>query len=358
VLDRYGWSDALRLEFNLHARDGLAPARVLVQQRGLYEVATETGERSASVAGRLAHDAAEGGLPVAGDWVAVALPQGDGAAQIRAVLPRRSSFIRKAAGPGAPRGQVVAANADVALLVTSLNGDLNLRRIERYLAAAWESGAQPVIVLTKADACEDAAARAAEVESIAFGVPVHAISALTGQGLDEVRAHLKPGATAVVLGSSGVGKSTLVNALAGAPLMETRAISADGQRGRHTTTHRELLVLPFGALILDTPGMRELGLWDAESGVSSAFPEIDALIAQCRFHDCRHRSEPGCALRAAREDGTLPEARWEAWRKLQKELRFEHNKENWQARQETRKVWIARQKNYRALKKHRESDEY
>ncbi|MBS0472440.1 MAG: ribosome small subunit-dependent GTPase A [Proteobacteria bacterium] len=348
MLERFGWSDLLRLQFQSHDAAGLVPARVVVQQRGLYEVVTDQGERAATLAGKFAHDAEEGGYPVTGDWVAVALPAGDGMAQIRAVLPRRSTFIRKAAGPGAPRGQIVAANADLALLVSSLNGDLNLRRIERYLAAAWESGASPVIVLTKADACTDVEACVAEVESVAFGVPVHAISALTGQGLDALRAGLSPGTTAVVLGSSGVGKSTLVNALAGESLMETRAISADGQRGRHTTTHRELILLPSGALILDTPGMRELGLWDAESGVSSAFPEIEALIAQCRFGDCRHRDEPECAVRAARADGSLPDDRWEAWRKLQKELRFEHNKEDWQARMETRRDRVRKHKEGRA----------
>jgi ribosome biogenesis GTPase len=251
----------------------------------------------------------------------------------------------------------VAANADFALLVSSLNGDLNLRRIERYLAAAWESGASPVIVLTKADACAAVEASVAEVESVAAGVPVHAISAMTGQGLDALCAQLTPGATAVVLGSSGVGKSTLVNALAGETLMTTRAISADGQRGRHTTTHRELILLPSGALILDTPGMRELGLWDAESGLSSAFPEIDALIAQCRFGDCRHRNEPGCAVRAAREDGSLSDDRWEAWCKLQKELRFEHNKENWQSRMETRRDRVRKHREGRARMKFKRDEE-
>lgn len=348
MLERYGWSDALRLQFQSHDAAGLVPARVVVQQRGLYEVVTETGERPATLAGKFAHDAEEGGYPVTGDWVAVALPAGDGTAQIRAVLPRRSTFVRKAAGPGAPRGQIVAANADIALLVSSLNGDLNLRRIERYLAAAWESGASPVIVLTKADACADVGAAVAEVERVAIGVPVHAISALTGQGFAPLRARLAPATTAVVLGSSGVGKSTLVNALAGESLMETRAISADGQRGRHTTTHRELILLPSGALILDTPGMRELGLWDAESGVSSAFPEIDALITECRFGDCRHRNEPGCAIRAALDEGALPLERWHAYGKLQRELRFEHNKENWQSRMETRRDRVRKHKEGRA----------
>ena len=350
MLNRYGWSDALQQQFSSYAALGLEPARVLIQQRGRYQLATGRGERSATLAGKFAHDAADGGYPVTGDWVGVSAPKGEGDAIIRAVLPRATTFTRREAGPGAPRGQVVAANVDVALLAASLNADLSLRRIERYLASTWESGAQPVVVLTKADMCEDVDERVAEVEAIAFGVPVHAISALTGQGLDAVRAHLAPGRTAVLLGSSGVGKSTLVNALAGREIMTVREIR-DDDTGKHTTTHRELILLPNGALILDTPGMRELGLWDADSGVSTTFADIEALFAQCRFDDCRHKSEPGCAVRVALEDGTLEPSRWESWCKLQKELRFEHNKENWQARMETRRERVRRAKDGRARMK-------
>jgi ribosome biogenesis GTPase len=323
---------------------------VLVQQRGHYDVMTATSERTATLAGKLAHDAVDGGYPVTGDWVAVSAPLGDGAAIIRAVLPRATTFVRREAGPGAPRGQVVAANVDVALLVASLNADLSLRRIERYLASAWESGAAPVIVLTKADMCADTEGRKADVEAIAFGAPVHAISSLTGEGLDALRAHLKPGRTAVLLGSSGVGKSTLVNALAGKDLMAVREIR-DDDTGRHTTTHRELILLPDGALILDTPGMRELGLWDASAGVSATFADLEALFAQCRFDDCRHRSEPGCAVRAALDDGTLEPSRWESWGKLQKELRFQQNKDDWQSRMETRRDRVRKHKDGRARMK-------
>jgi len=350
VLNRYGWSDVLQQQFSSYAALGLEPARVLIQQRGRYDIMTASGERSATLAGKFAHDASDGGYPVTGDWVGVSAPKGEGETIIRAVLPRATTFTRREAGPGAPRGQVVAANVDVALLVASLNADLSLRRIERYLASAWESGAMPVVVLTKADMCEDVDERVAEVEAIAFGVPVHAISAITGQGLDAVRAHLAPGRTAVLLGSSGVGKSTLVNALAGKEIMTVRAIR-DDDTGKHTTTHRELILLPDGALILDTPGMRELGLWDAGAGVSTTFADLEALFAQCRFDDCRHKSEPGCAVRAALEDGTLEPSRWESWCKLQKELRFEHNKENWQARMETRRERVRRSKDGRARMK-------
>jgi ribosome biogenesis GTPase len=356
VLKHYGWSDALQRQFASHAGEGLVPARVIVQQRGLYEIVTDDGELTATLAGKLVHEAESGGYPVTGDWVAVSARTGEGTATIRHVLPRSSVFSRKAAGPGMLRAQIVAANVDIALLTASLNADLSLRRIERYLATAWESRADPVIVLTKADLCDDVAGLVAQVEGIAFGVPVHAISSVTGEGLDAVRGLLAPGKTAVVLGSSGVGKSTLVNALAGRELMATKDIIEEGARGRHTTTHRELVLLPNGSLILDTPGMRELGLWDADSGVSTVFADVDELAKQCRFHDCKHRTEPDCAVQAALADGSLDAARWEAYGKLQRELAFQHRKENVQAHLENRKVWIQRNKNYRAQKKFREKE--
>ncbi len=353
MLEQYGWSDALRHQFTAYAAAGLIPARVIVQQRGLYDIVTELGELTATLAGRLAHDAEDGTLPVTGDWVAVLPRPTERSATIQHVLPRSSTFTRRASGPGAARGQLVAVNVDVALLAASMNADLNARRIERYLATAWESGANPVVVLTKADMCSDAEARTAEIEAVAMGVPVLAVSAVTGAGLEALRAYLKPGQTAVLLGSSGVGKSTLVNALAGREQMATQGIREDDARGRHTTSHRELVLLPSGALILDTPGMRELGLWEASDGMSAAFADIEALAAQCRFRDCGHDSEPGCAIVAALATGALDAGRWRAYGKLQRELEFQVGKEDPKAQAESRKVRIRRNKLHRTEMKFR-----
>jgi ribosome biogenesis GTPase len=353
LIEQFGWSEALQQQFDVHAAAGLIPARIIVQQRDLYEIATDGGELTARLAGRLAYEAEEGAYPVTGDWVAVLARPNEGSATIQHVLPRSSSFVRRASGPGMARAQVVAANVDVALLAASMNADLNARRLERYLATAWESGARPVVVLTKADMCEDAEARVAEIEAVAMGVPVLAVSAVTGAGLEALRGYLQPRETAVLLGSSGVGKSTLVNALAGRAQMPTQAIREDDARGRHTTTHRELVLLPSGALILDTPGMRELGLWDAGEGMSAAFADIEALFAQCRFHDCGHESEPGCAVVAALETGELDAERWRAYGKLQRELTFLHNKDDPRAAAEGRRQRVQRNKQHRAEMKFR-----
>jgi ribosome biogenesis GTPase len=278
-------------------------------------------------------------LPVVGDWVVVLLGSEEGTGTITAVLPRQTKFSRKVAWQAAEE-QVLAANVDVAFLVTSLNEDLNLRRLERYLILAWESGARPVIVLTKADLHPDPAAAVAEVETIAGGVPVQALSSLTGVGLDEVRALLEPGLTAVLLGSSGVGKSTLINTLTGEDLLATQEIRNDG-KGRHTTIRRELVQLPTGALVIDTPGIREIQLWVADDGIDEAFEDVTELFAHCRFSDCAHDREPGCAVRAALEDGTLAAERWDSYLKLQAELEHLDRKLDKRAASEARKRWKA-----------------
>lgn len=357
LLDTYGWSQTLQTQFASHADQGLVPGRVTVQQRGLYRLATPEGEVSAELSGRFLHEAQEGDHPVAGDWVAVRLRPGEAAATIHHVLPRASVFTRRASGPGGGQ-QVVAANVDLVLLTASLNADLNLRRLERYLATAWESGAQPAIVLTKADLCAEAETLIAEVETIAFGVPVYPVSAVTGQGIGALAALLAPGHTAVLLGSSGVGKSTLVNALAGEELMDTGGVREDDARGRHTTTHRELILLPSGALILDTPGMRELGLWQADEGLAATFGDIEALASGCRFRDCSHKGEPGCAVREAMDLGDLDEGRFRSYGKLQRELAHLDRRDDPQARAEHRKKWIRVHKDARQKLKHRDKEAY
>ncbi|WP_293681883.1 ribosome small subunit-dependent GTPase A [uncultured Phenylobacterium sp.] len=345
MLTSYGWSETLQDDFAPYSAEGLVPARILIQHRGGYRLVTEAGETDGLASGRLLKTTSEADRPATGDWVAG--EERDGQFLVQHLLPRKTAFLRKAAGP---RGgaQVVAANADVALLVASLNSDLNLRRMERYLATTYESGAQPVIVLTKADLAEGGPEgldeTVAEVEAIAFGAPVVAISSKTGFGLETLMAQLPPGQTAVLLGSSGAGKSTLLNALAGEERMDTGAIREADERGRHTTTHRELVLMPYGGLILDTPGMRELALWDASAGVSEAFEDVEDLAAQCKFSDCRHGNEPGCAVRGAIQSGDLPESRWLAYQKLQAEVAFEKRKEDPQLALQNKRLWITRHK--------------
>lgn len=316
VLEALGWDAAWATELEQLENDNLIPARVAAQHRGSFVVWSEAGELHAKAAGRLYYAHAVGApLPAVGDWVAVARPDGD-TTTITAILGRRSAFVRKEAGRGSNE-QVLAANVDAAFLLAGLDDDFSLRRLERYIATAWESGAEPIVVLTKADLSQDVPAAVFAVESVAIGVPVHPISNVTCEGLDAVEAHLRPGRTAVLLGSSGVGKSSLLNRLAGAELMPTAAVAADGT-GRHTTTHRELVQLPGGALVIDTPGLRELQFWEGD--LNAAFEDIDALGAECRFRDCAHLSEPGCAVLAAVDNGQLELDRLRSWRKFQREL--------------------------------------
>jgi ribosome biogenesis GTPase len=339
-LTALGWDETRAEQFEPHARVGLVPGRVAVQHRGAYDVLTEHGELRCDVAGRLYDESSSpADLPAVGDWVAVAARTDEGGGTVQAVLPRRTKFSRKTAWQAAEE-QVLAANVDVVLIVTSLNEDLNPRRLERYLTLAWESGARPVFVLTKADLTDGVEAAVAEVDAIAFGVPVVPLSSVTGAGLDTLRAHLPHGVTAALLGSSGVGKSTLVNTLLGEELLETREIRDDG-KGRHTTTRRELVQLPGGALVIDTPGMREIQLWVADEGLEEAFEDVTELFGQCRFSDCAHESEPGCAVKAALAEGTLSQERWDSYLKLQREIAHLERRLDKRAAAEERKRWKA-----------------
>jgi ribosome biogenesis GTPase len=338
-IERYGWSRELDEAFAPLRAEGLSPARVVVQQRGIYTVEADDGERSAEPSGRLRHEADEGGLPVAGDWVGLR------GSRIEAVLPRRTAFVRKAAGEAAVQ-QVVAANFDLGLVVQALPDDVNPRRLERYVTAVWESGATPVVVLTKTDLADDVTAASLEVEASAPGVSVHAISSVTGEGVEAIRALLAPNRTAVLVGSSGVGKSTLVNRLLGEERQAVAEVRDDG-RGRHTTTHRELLPVPGGGLLLDTPGMRELGLWADEESLDAAFDDVVELAAGCRFSDCTHVHEPGCAVLAAVEDGRLEPARLESFHKLGRELAYLERRTDARLQAEEKRKWRAVQMEYR-----------
>ena len=311
LLHKLGWDEGWEASFADHRAAGLVPARVAIQHRGAYDLIAEAGETRASATTRLFKS---DDLPAVGDWVGL-----DPATNlVETVLERRTLISRKEVLHAA-REQVLAANIDVAFLVQALPLDFNVRRLERYLAMAWESGAQPVVLLTKTDLVDDITPYLDDVETITLGsCPALAVSAKTGARLDQLRPWLEPNRTAVLLGSSGVGKSTIVNALAGAELLATKEVREDDHRGRHTTSHRELIVLEAGGVILDTPGIRELQLWDAD--LEQTFADVDEIAANCRFSDCNHDQEPGCAIRAALDDGSLAAERWQSYVKLQREL--------------------------------------
>ncbi len=367
-LSALGWDDAFEASFAAPRALGRVPARVVAVHKETSIVRSADGDRPAIVTGRFRFDAlAPSEYPAVGDWVALDSLGGghDGSpAVIAAVLPRRSA-IRRSAADGSRRGggrlaaeQVIVANVDVAFLVAGLDGDLNLRRIERYLAVAWSSGVNPVHVLNKADVADDLEGRRLAVEALGPGVPIVTISARDGTGLEALGQWLTPGRTAVVLGSSGVGKSTLLNALLGEARQATQEVRDDDSRGRHTTTHRELFRLPSGALLIDTPGIRSLEVVGADEGVGQTFEEIDELAAVCRFSDCRHDGEPGCAVRAAIEDGSLDPGRLAAWRKLDREAAHDARRSDPLAAAESRRKWKAIHKAVGRHMDHKYGDEW
>lgn len=345
-LQTLGWSEFFAAQVSEEEKKSAVPARVSAEHRTEYVVWTAESELRAELTGRFRHAVPQDVWPAAGDWVLVQ-PRGEAKAAVLRVLERRSAFMRKAAGPGLPAEQVVAANVDYVFLACALNRDFNLRRLERYLALAWESRAEPVVVLTKADLCGNLAEVRAAVENIAGGAPIHAVSALRGDGLDDLLPYLQPGRTAALLGSSGVGKSTLANRLAGQALLAVKTIG-DDDTGRHTTTHRQLVRLPSGGLLLDTPGMRELQLWDAEQGVERGFDDVETLARQCRFTDCRHKAEPGCAILEALANGTLDESRLRSYGKLQREAAFQARRNNHRLASREKARWKSIQKNNQA----------
>ena len=339
TLEALGWRPRFAEAYEPLRAEGTEPARVSLEHTHIYRVMAASGEQLARVSGRLRH-AAEGraDFPGVGDWVVLERPATGGDARIRAVLPRFSQFVRRAAGNPTEK-QVVAANIDVVFLVSGLDHDFNPRRIERYLVTAWDSGASPVIVLNKADLVDDPGAQIREVETLAAGVPVVAVSAKRPESLAVLREHVGDGRTAALLGSSGVGKSSIANGLIGEDVLRTRDVRDYDSRGRHTTSGRQLLLLPGGGILIDTPGMRELQLWDTGEAVAGAFADIDALAGGCRFRDCRHASEPGCAVVAAVADGTLPEGRLESFRKLQAEQAYQATQQDERARLEVKRRW-------------------
>lgn len=337
-LETYGWNERLRDAFE-DQPDGRKPGRVASGHQLGYRLYTEGGEVDAIVAGVLYHKLSPEELPTVGDWVAYDEVEDQNV--IEAVLPRHSQFVRKVAGErGEP--QVLAANVDTAFLLMALDDDYNLRRMERYLLALKEGGTNPVVVLNKADTCEDPAEKAATARARALDTPVHVISALHRQGLEALDPYLEEGRTIALFGSSGVGKSTLLNALADQELARTGEIREDDSKGRHTTTHRELFLLPSGALALDTPGLRELQLWAGEEALDEVFADIAELSAGCKFSDCTHAHEPGCAVR----DAVKPE-RLHSYHKLKRELeQAAALKDKWARREQKRRDKIV-QRNYR-----------
>ncbi|MDY6902601.1 MAG: ribosome small subunit-dependent GTPase A [Cyanobacteriota bacterium] len=337
-LEYLGWNDFFASNFEQLRQQELTVARVAIEHRNSYVLHSEIGEVSGEVTGKFRHQATQAEFPAVGDWVVISLRESEKSATIHSVLPRKSKFSRQSAG-GITSEQIVAANVDTVFLVSGLDGDFNPRRIERYLILAWESGANPVILLNKADLCQNLEDCLNKVENIALGVPIITISAANSQGLEALQPFLQPGQTVALLGSSGVGKSTITNQLKGEAIQAVKAVRQGDDRGRHTTTHRELILLPNGSLIIDTPGMREIQIWASEDSLQSTFEDIETLAEECRFRDCQHINEPGCAVQQALQDGKLNNSRFLSYQKLQKELDYLNRKQDQKVYIDNKKRW-------------------
>jgi ribosome biogenesis GTPase len=347
-----GWDAHFQQQLEQLNTPGAVPVRVAEELKGAYRLYTTRGVVPAVVPGRLLHRAsARDDLPAVGDWVLASPLPGEGRMLVTDLLDRRTKLSRQQAGEKLGE-QILAANVDVVILVASLNSELNLRRIERYLTAIWESGARPAIALNKADLADNTAALSRDVERIAPAVPVIACSAVTGGGVEDVAAQMRPGQTAVFVGSSGVGKSSLINRITGSDSQAVNEIRAADGRGRHTTTSRQMLVVPGHGVVIDTPGLRELQLWDNGGSASSGvFAEIEELALQCAFSDCRHEAEPGCAVLAALDDDRLDEGRFSSYRKLERERNYIARKHDRSLQMEETRRWkVIHKENRRRMK--------